>query len=79
MRKAWMRWGENSKRQVLPFGVNRCHSPISGLFATSFHFAIPPEIGLRRFTGHRWPQRLLHLAAASPDFGPARRAWDMLC
>jgi hypothetical protein len=79
MPQAWMRWRGSSKRQVLPYDVNGRHSPISGLFATLFHFAIPPETGSRYFTGHRWLPSLLRLAAASPAFEPARRAWDMLC
>ena len=57
--QAWMPSRESSKRQVSPYDVNRRHSPISGLFATSFHFAIPTETGSRPFTGHRWPTRLL--------------------
>jgi hypothetical protein len=79
MPQVWMRWRENLKGQVLPYDVDRRHSPISGLFAASFHFVIPPETGSRRFTGHRWPTHPLRRAAASPAFVPARRVWDTLC
>src|SRR5262245_6305235 len=48
-----------------------------GLFATSFHFVIPPATGLRRSMGRRGPPRLSCQAVASPVFEPVRRAWDM--